>query len=462
MKKRLWFNIHSFTGITAGLVLFVLCWSGTMATLADEIDWLVTPELRIAEASTGVHWGRVHATLVESTKPEWIDKLHVPMHRYAAVRAEIEPPGQPERLIYLHPRTGEKLGEFSELTIQRFFRSLHRHLFLPKPTGIVVVSLFAIALLTMAIAALMFLSRWWARFLRLRLTTRDGHVAWSDLHRTAGLWSLWFVGLMSVTGIWYGLEATGVPDGLLAPESDRVVVKQDAAASKPLPLDTLIARARAVRPRLEIREVEWEYHEAGSTQVRLAGQADDWLVRDRVNYVDLTVDGQVTGVGSGSDLSAYEYWVNMADPLHFGSFGGLATKLLWFVFGLLLCGLILTGTWLHARRLARHPAGPQRLRWSATMPACAAGLILLGLAVPFGVHEIRSYGAFAGSAEPAIGTPAGVVIFVSTWLMTTLAIIVCWLVLLWRPPRFVGEQHRRYGDNRSRPSAAIYQDSREY
>jgi len=122
---------------------------------------------------------------------------------------------------------------------------------------------------------------------------------------------------------------------------------------------------KAARPQLEIREVEWEHDKAGIGLVRVQGQAQDWLVRDRVNYVSLTQDGRLMNTGSGSDLSAYAYWVNMADPLHFGSFAGLPTKFLWFGFGLILCGIILTGTWLHARRLARHPKGPSKasLAW---------------------------------------------------------------------------------------------------
>jgi len=59
VKKRLWFSLHGFLGVTAGLVLFVICWSGTVATIADELDWVVTPELRIAESTTEVRWNRV-------------------------------------------------------------------------------------------------------------------------------------------------------------------------------------------------------------------------------------------------------------------------------------------------------------------------------------------------------------------------------------------------------------------
>ncbi|PIF00071.1 MAG: hypothetical protein CR994_07710 [Maribacter sp.] len=44
-------------------------------------------------------------------------------------------------------------------------------------------------------------------------------------------------------------------------------------------------------------------------------------------------------------------WLNdIADPLHFGSWGGLATKVIWFIGGLGISSLVLSGIWMTLKR----------------------------------------------------------------------------------------------------------------
>lgn len=71
-----------------------------------------------------------------------------------------------------------------------------------------------------------------------------------------------------------------------------------------------------------------------------------------MSYVD-PYSGRVLEIRHAGDLGAVERWSHMADPLHFGDFAGLPSKLLWVVFGLALCGLSLSGAVIYVKRIAR-------------------------------------------------------------------------------------------------------------
>ena len=45
VDKMLFFNIHSWIGVKFSILFFVACFSGTLATISNEMDWLFSPEI---------------------------------------------------------------------------------------------------------------------------------------------------------------------------------------------------------------------------------------------------------------------------------------------------------------------------------------------------------------------------------------------------------------------------------
>lgn len=74
-------------------------------------------------------------------------------------------------------------------------------------------------------------------------------------------------------------------------------------------------------------------------------------MRERTDAVFIDpVTHQIVGRRTAHLMGAGERIVHTVDPLHFGTFGGLATRLLWAVFGLVLTGLAASGAYLYVKR----------------------------------------------------------------------------------------------------------------
>lgn len=432
---RLWFRVHSFTGVITGLLLFVICWSGTFAVLSNEFDWLVTPEVRVESGGGPVQsWGLLAETVQAAYPGATIRGLSAPLYPASAAQVRVDLPAQRAVWVYVDPSTAEVQGARSYFNLQRFFRSFHYNLFLPE-VGLYLVSLFGVTMLVSLVAALVFYKRWWRRF--FKLPRGRGRAFWSETHKLAGLWSVWFLLVIGVTGVWYLFEAgrADFGDGKVsfAGSGDFAVHGIPAATSDPalplLPLDALVQRAGELRPDLAIRHIFLTEDTA-----IFQGQAGYLLVRDRANQLHLDRrTGALLFDQTPQDYSLYWRWSDTADPLHFGDFGGLWSKGIWFVFGLLLSGLILTGTWLHAHRLAREAGNRARHRWPGTAAALAVSLLVLAASVPFGLAEARGYGPTVGDGRQFPELAPGVAAVIAGWIALTLAILAAWVFLLWRP-----------------------------
>jgi len=244
-------------------------------------------------------------------------------------------------------------------TVQDVLRDLHRTLMLPSDVGIVLVGLFALPLLATLVTAFKIYKKWWRGFTRLprpmRHRDREMRRYIGDLHRLAGVWSLWFIALIAATGLWYLAEKLGAG----APEHDkpeRIVAAPPSAVA----LDRMVADAHARWPGLRLRGIEID-----DARVMLEGQDGTLLVRDRANRLWYDArDGQLLARQPAAALSAHQRIAEAADPLHFGNWGGLASKLVWFVFGLALTALAVTGMLICAWRI-----GTAGTRFTALMLA---------------------------------------------------------------------------------------------
>jgi uncharacterized iron-regulated membrane protein len=427
VRRRGGFAIHSWLGVMAGLLMFVICWSGTVATVSHEIDWLLNPMLRVEPAGTSVSWGELHNAIRAEYPDAGAIELQAPLYRRFAAVAIIETPQQQNMRVYLDPYRGTVLGHTSFFNVQRFFRSLHMALFDPfgKMLGYWLVSLFGFLLLGLAITPLVFYRRWWRGLVTTPVRGQARRAWWSNFHKLSGAWSLGFALLMGVTGAWWTFEYGGVDLGY--PERPEPAI----ATGEPVRLDLAIAAVANAWPSLDVRSL-YVPPPGHAEPLLVNGQAEAWLVRDRANWLQVDPrSGAVLAQQRATSLAWPARWIDTVDPLHFGDFGGLALKLAWCVFGLLLSAMALSGAYLHYERL--DPAhGGVRHRGRGFAAAAGAAAIVLVLTAVGGWTEIRSYGPVdeSGLRWPQVEIP--VVAFLAAWILVTLGTLIAWSSKLYR------------------------------
>jgi uncharacterized iron-regulated membrane protein len=415
--RRSWFRWHSWIGLTAGLLLFVVCWSGTTAVFSREIDLALDPGLSASPQTERIAWGAVARNIGQAHPDWWVYQITASHGPGTIVEAWALDREGVTRRIFADPETGALLGTRSMFGVQRFFRSFHMALFIEAwpilgvPLGDWIVALLAIPLLASLATSLVFYRRFWRGFFKIE-RSKGRKVFWSDAHKLTGLWSLWFLLAIGLTGLWY-LSERHLPGG---PDPPQTAPMKNAP---PLSVEALVARAEAAFPQLGITAVILDDYEAG--RVEVDGQDGGLLLRDRAARVWLdSRSGKVLRVQRSSDLGAYQRWIDTADPVHFGNFAGLWSKVPWFVFGLALSGLSLSGAYLQAKRQERHPGGPYR---GPVLAAYATTVACLMLAARFGYEEMMSYGS--GGALPQL--PVGATLFIAAWTAATLGILTVWM-----------------------------------
>jgi len=382
-----WWRLHAWLGLKLSVFLTVILLSGTLAVMGNEIDWLADPAMRASPGTRDrASWGTIAANALAAVPGGHIDLIERAPDPWFATVVVMKAPDGHRRRVLIDPATGSVNRVAGFGGAQRFLRDFHRRLMLPVAIGLPIVTGFAFVLLTSLVSGLVTYKKFWRGFLR-RPRWRDWRTASGDLHRLAGLWSLWFLSLVIATSIWYLVELLGASAPVLLPldpvlQTDR---SQDLAQPVGAALDGLAHRARERFPDLDIRRIQYPF--PGVRAVGFQGAAQSWLTTEKANSVWIDPStSQVVLTFEGPALSAHQRISEMADPLHFGTWGGLASKVVWFLFGSLLTGLAVTGVIIYATRLrgAWRVAARGISWWGLAGAACIAGALLLAPAALMG------------------------------------------------------------------------------
>ena len=357
-------KLHMWLGLGLGGVLVLLGLTGSILAFYPELDALLHPEIRV-EAAFPPDWDRAMAT-VRRTYPEkngpWRFEV---TGKPGAIPARYYDP--PERaghafrpmMVWLSPDGGTVLrrdywGEYAAT----FVYDLHYRLLLGKIGG-KVLGWLGFGLLALLISGLW---AWWPRgswrkALRIK---RHGppQRALRDWHKLTGLSGLVVLAILTITGIVLELpdESDAALNALGLPVDLGVHVhhsEPELGTAPVIPPSQAIDAARAVLPEARIAWIETPSSRGGSYRLCMQVPGDP---SPRFPHSFVWVDGatgRVMAVQDARDGAAGTTVNNWIHPLHDGSFGGLAGRMVAAFSGLLPLVLFVTGflRWRAMRRL---------------------------------------------------------------------------------------------------------------
>ncbi|WP_206520288.1 PepSY-associated TM helix domain-containing protein [Altererythrobacter sp. BO-6] len=344
------FWLHNIFGLKLSLFLGFVCLTGTIATVAHEIEWLYKPEVRATAHEVGTEdWGAMWEAAQRAYPDATLSSIGTfdrSDSSYFAKSVSAQDAAGEGFTIYVDPGTNTVTGHEYGRSLQDFMRAIHYYLFIPRDVGFYLVSSLAFVLLGSLVTGLIIYKKFWRGFFKMPRVDRNLRTLLGDLHRLFGLWSAWFAAVIALTSIYYFFEWSGLDWNSPTPQ---VEVSHSITTASAAQVDRWSAIAREAKPGIAITAIYLPYTETDPVIVQGHWQAA--LVRERADAVFIDpATSAIVGQRTAHEMGIGERIVHTVDPLHFGTFGGLVTKIIWAVFGLLLTILAVTGACIYAKR----------------------------------------------------------------------------------------------------------------
>ncbi|MCU1733797.1 MULTISPECIES: PepSY-associated TM helix domain-containing protein [unclassified Pseudomonas] len=364
-RSKIWFLVHSWLALPIWFFVLIVCVTGTLAVVSKEIMWLAYPEMRADQPSddaTRLSFDQVKDRLGQHHPQAILGTIFKPDGDYFALNVSVTLPDGRSTVAYVNPYTGDLQGYAPTFDFRRFTRALHGWWLVPFTNGYAwgwyLVSFLGLPMLASLVTGLVVYKRFWKGFFKPVLRFNHGaRIFWGDFHRLSGIWSIWFIAVISITGTWFLIQAI-LADNQISISSyspvtsviahDSVPLSSDGSPPAMIGLDQAVTIAQQKIPGLEASNISLPSNTYGTLQA--AGRSWYPLMYQSVNIHPYT--GEITSSRLLSDRTPTEFVTESMRPLHTGDFGGIWIKLIWAFFGLLLSMMVLSGLLIWSKRTA--------------------------------------------------------------------------------------------------------------
>lgn len=393
-------NAHSWLGVIISVALFIVFWAGSIVLFHPElVYWAQAPlyktdthgeklplqqviDLKLAEHQLN---NEEHLTVLMAGE-------HRPFHHIYIDQKPQDGYEGPEQvaMLVVDPKTGETLANIEDFYLADFL--LHLHYDLRLPGGFYLVGVVTLIFLVLIFTGIYIHARKLVtHFFLYREKSRRNKLL--DTHNLVGVMSLPFGLMYAITGLIFNLSIIyqiaiavflydGSRDTLLS-DSGYTIISEKPRGT---PLDMTPAYDQLEKVERELGEpVEmlrfYNYGDENAV-MQLYAHDSEHFARHYEEFYRVR-DGSLISHTNTESENAVRRGLDVISTLHFGSFAGLNLRILYFLMGIAIAGMILAGNllWLDKRVLQKN-ANTRSIHFvaSLTLGGCCGVVVATAIA----------------------------------------------------------------------------------
>lgn len=358
-----WLKIHLYLALIAGFFFALMGLTGSLSLYREELDQLLNPELVIEQPSAKRQSLDKIMTAVYAAHPDrhgsWT--LELPRSAHGMVTVWYDKPRETffefhaPLMVSVNPYTAEVVANrFWGQTLTTWLLDLHTQLQLDRFGWNAVGILGLLLMLSIGSGIYLWWPGWSGLLTSLRIRHKAGMIRLAfDLHGLIGLLSAAMLLLLAFTGFnlsYPSLLGTLVgSSGMEHGGTGRDIISTATPNNHPVALESAEFIARAPFPHAELRRVTTPAGHSGIYRINLRQNNE---INQRHPYTTVWVDrwsGQTRDVRNPSAFTIGETFTTWIWPVHTGEAFGAMGRLLWFITGIGLFVLYVSGLlhWLH-------------------------------------------------------------------------------------------------------------------
>lgn len=341
MRRTLW-KWHGWLGLTAALPLFIIALTGSLLVFKAELEHLIIPEVVSAAADTRQPFNQLISSVDNALSEHEILGWEFATTAGSADKLYVAKQGSYDwQLMFVDPSNGELLSPPVSLThyFMDWLLELHYTL-LADHVGLVFTAIISILLILLSISGFILHRQFWKTFFTLRWH-KSLRLLLSDIHKMLGIIGAPLFLLLGFTGAWWNIEH--VLEEFDAPDQSQFNITQQYY-NPTLDFNHMLLSAQTSIAHFNTRYIR--FPDKSYPGIHLFGaSADKGLLRSDfgsiISFDDQT--GVQTSVLEVSTAPALYQFVDSFKPLHYGTFGGLISKVLWSIIGFFPCLMAISG-----------------------------------------------------------------------------------------------------------------------